>query len=81
MKSRNSYQNNSKKRLWALAGMGATFTSEMLAGAVLGWIIDSYTDKAPWGILTGCLAGILIAGRNFKKNVENALKDQNTDKK
>ena len=74
MKSLDSQEN--KTKLWGLTGMGITFASEVLAGALIGWGIDFYVKTSPWGLLSGCFLGILIAGINFFKNAKTALKHQ-----
>jgi F0F1-type ATP synthase assembly protein I len=46
---------------WRLAGVGLQTSSEVLAGVALGWVVDHYAKTAPWGLLIGGCAGILVA--------------------
>lgn len=46
---------------WRMAGVGLQTSSEVLAGVALGWVVDHYAKTAPWGLLIGGCAGILVA--------------------
>ena len=78
MKSLGSQKNKTKAKLWTLTGMGVTFASEVLAGALIGWGIDLYAKIRPWGLLSGCFFGILIASINFYKSAKAALNRKKT---
>jgi F0F1-type ATP synthase assembly protein I len=43
-----------------MAGLGLQTSSEVLAGALIGWGIDRWLDSSPKGLLTGGIAGIAV---------------------
>lgn len=47
--------------LWKLAGMGFQFGTEIVAGVLLGWLVDRYFGTQPWGVVIGSLLGIAVA--------------------
>lgn len=47
--------------LWKLGGLGFQFGTEIVAGVLLGWLVDWYFDTEPWGVLIGSLLGIAVA--------------------
>jgi ATP synthase protein I len=49
------------RMLWRLAGMGFQFGTEIIAGVLLGWFVDRMWGTAPWGVVIGAIAGILVA--------------------
>lgn len=51
--------------LWRLAGMGFQFGTEIIAGVLLGWFVDRVFRTAPWGVVIGAVAGILVAMMHF----------------
>jgi F0F1-type ATP synthase assembly protein I len=48
-------------RLWRLAGMGGTMASEILAGALIGFLLDKLFKTAPT-LLIGFTAGGVVIG-------------------
>lgn len=45
---------------WRMGGLAFEVTSQVAAGALLGWLIDRWLDTAPKGLLTGALLGIAV---------------------
>jgi F0F1-type ATP synthase assembly protein I len=45
---------------WRMAGLGLQTSSEVVAGALIGWGIDRWLDSAPKGLLFGGIAGIAV---------------------
>jgi F0F1-type ATP synthase assembly protein I len=45
---------------WRMAGLGMQTSSEVIAGAAVGWAIDRWTGSAPVGLLVGGVAGIAV---------------------
>jgi F0F1-type ATP synthase assembly protein I len=45
---------------WRMAGLGMQTSSEVIAGALIGWAIDKGFDCAPTGLLVGGIAGIAV---------------------
>jgi F0F1-type ATP synthase assembly protein I len=50
-----------------MAGLGWEFVSYVLAGMLLGWGIDWAWSVAPWGIVGGTVAGLLVGMWTFLK--------------
>ena len=53
------------QRLWRLAGMGVTMTSEILAGTLIGWVLDRVLGTDPTLLIVGTVAGIAIGLTTF----------------
>ena len=51
--------------LWRLSGMGFVLLSEVLAGVVLGWLLDWWLGTSPIFLIIGALLGVTIALTNF----------------
>jgi F0F1-type ATP synthase assembly protein I len=45
---------------WRMAGLGLQTSSEVVAGALIGWGVDRWLDSAPTGLLVGGIAGIAV---------------------
>ena len=45
---------------WRMAGLGLQTSSEVLAGAGLGWCVDWYFGTGSKGLLIGAICGILV---------------------
>lgn len=43
-----------------MGGLGMETTSQVVAGAVLGWLWDRWQGTAPTGVTIGAIAGILV---------------------
>jgi len=54
-----------RERLWRLAGMGATMTSEILAGAAIGWLLDGMFGTGPTILIVGTILGVVIGLGSF----------------
>lgn len=46
---------------WRLAGVGMQAASEVMAGALLGWLVDRWRGHGSVGLLTGAIIGIVVA--------------------
>lgn len=46
---------------WRLAGVGMHAASEVMAGALLGWLFDRWRGHGSTGLLVGSLIGIVVA--------------------
>ncbi len=53
------------QRLWRLAGMGVTMTSEILAGTLIGWLLDRVLGTDPTLLIVGTVAGIVVGLATF----------------
>ena len=45
---------------WRMAGLGLEVSTQVLAGALLGWLFDKWQGTAPKGVTYGALAGIIV---------------------
>ncbi|MHC5003983.1 MAG: AtpZ/AtpI family protein, partial [Planctomycetota bacterium] len=45
---------------WQMAGLGFQSTSEVIAGALLGWLWDLWRGTAPTGVLIGSITGLVV---------------------
>jgi len=45
---------------WRMAGLGMQTSSEVVAGALVGWVIDRWAGTSPAGLLVGGIAGIVV---------------------
>ncbi|MES2729572.1 MAG: AtpZ/AtpI family protein [Pseudomonadota bacterium] len=46
---------------------GTEFVGSMLGGGLFGWLIDTWLDSAPIGMIAGVLVGVIIAFWNLYK--------------
>jgi F0F1-type ATP synthase assembly protein I len=53
-------QDAEARRLWRLAGMGFTLASEIAAGALIGWLVDSLAGTRSRWIVVGTIAGVVV---------------------
>ncbi|MEM7228024.1 MAG: AtpZ/AtpI family protein [Planctomycetota bacterium] len=56
------------RRMWSMASMGATLTSEILAGTGIGWLLDKVFDTAPWCLVGGTIAGLTVGMTTFLRS-------------
>ncbi|MCA9296490.1 MAG: AtpZ/AtpI family protein [Phycisphaerales bacterium] len=52
-------------QMWAMASMGFTLASEILAGTGLGWLVDYLGGTRPWGIIIGTIIGLAVGMTTF----------------
>ncbi|MBU3684013.1 MAG: AtpZ/AtpI family protein [Phycisphaerales bacterium] len=45
---------------WRMAGLGMQTSSEVVAGALIGWAVDRWLGSSPTGLLIGGIAGIAV---------------------
>ncbi|MCZ6836728.1 MAG: AtpZ/AtpI family protein [Planctomycetota bacterium] len=43
-----------------MAGIGMEVSSQVAAGALLGWLVDQWLGSDPKGLLTGSIIGIVV---------------------
>ena len=60
-----SRSNDETRRLWRLAGLGATLASEIVAGLLIGWVLDKWLDTAPVCMVIGTVVGVLVGMTSF----------------
>ena len=58
-------------RLWKLSAMGFTMASEILAGLVLGWLVDKWVGTDKIFLIIGTVMGIIVGMTSF---IRTALK-------
>ena len=56
---------SSTASLARLTGMGTEFLSAILAGGLIGWLLDRWQGWAPTGLIVGLIAGIVVGGVSF----------------
>ncbi len=54
-----------RRRLWRLAGMGATLASEILAGTLIGWGLDALFGTKPTLLIICTILGVVIGMGTF----------------
>ena len=57
--------------LWRLSGMGFELLSHILAGLILGWLVDRWAGTAPLWLLIGAGMGLAVGMAQF---IRSALK-------
>ena len=45
---------------WRMAGLAMQTSSEVIAGALLGWVVDRWAGTSPTWLLVGGIAGIAV---------------------
>ena len=45
---------------WRMAGLGLQTSSEVIAGAAVGWCVDWYFQTGSKGLLVGAICGIVV---------------------
>jgi len=61
------------QRLWRLAGMGGTLASEILGGALIGWLLDLFFGTKPTLLIVFTMIGLIVGMTTF---IRSALKQQ-----
>ncbi|MEM7182627.1 MAG: AtpZ/AtpI family protein [Spirochaetota bacterium] len=64
-----------KSKLWELSSLGMEFAFIIMLFIYLGKSADDYFHISPWGIISGCFGGFIIAlyyliYRTNKQNIE-----------
>ena len=59
--------------LWRLSGMGLELATHILAGALLGWVLDYWLNTEPTLLIVGTIAGVIVGMTEF---IRTALKAQ-----
>ena len=52
-------------RLWRLAGLGGTMASEIIAGALLGWVLDRVFGTKPTLLIVCTILGVVVGLATF----------------
>jgi F0F1-type ATP synthase assembly protein I len=63
-------------RLWRLAGMGGTMASEILAGTLIGFLLDKLFATAPTLLIAFTAGGVVVGLVTF---VRSALRETKRD--
>jgi F0F1-type ATP synthase assembly protein I len=58
--SRNARERREASIGWRMAGLGMQTSSEVIAGALIGWGLDRWFGTAPAWLLAGGIAGIAV---------------------
>jgi F0F1-type ATP synthase assembly protein I len=45
---------------WRMAGLAMQTSSEVIAGALIGWVVDRWAGSSPTWLLVGGIAGIVV---------------------
>ncbi len=61
-------------RLWKLSAMGFTMASEILAGLLLGWLIDKWAGTDKVFLIIGTIMGIVVGMTTFIRTALKASK-------
>ena len=61
------------RQLWRLSGMGVELASHILAGLLLGWVLDKVFDTGHRWMTIGAIAGAVVGMTEF---IRSALKAQ-----
>ncbi len=61
-------------RLWKLSAMGFTMACEIVAGLVLGWLVDRWTGTDKVFLIIGTIMGILVGMTSFIRTAMKANK-------
>jgi len=60
------------RTLWRLAGMGGTLASEILAGTLIGWGVDTLFGTRPTFLIILTVGGVVVGMTTF---IRRALKE------
>lgn len=53
--------NQARNRLWRLSGLGFTMASEIVAGLLIGWLVDVLVGTKDTWIIVGTIIGLIVA--------------------
>ena len=53
------------ERLWRLAGLGGTMASEIIAGTLIGWVLDRVFHTKPTLLIVGSSLGVVVGLTTF----------------
>ena len=59
-------------RLWKLAGLGMTMTSEVIGGAIVGWGLDALFGTSPVLLITFTVLGVGVGMVGFIRSAVGA---------
>jgi F0F1-type ATP synthase assembly protein I len=60
---------------WRMAGIGMQTSSEVIAGALLGWAADRWLETSPRWTLVGAVAGIAVGLTTLIRGAMKANKE------
>ena len=63
--------------LWKLSAMGFTMACEILAGLLLGWLVDSWAGTDKVFLIIGTIMGIIVGMTGFIRTALKANKAAN----
>lgn len=59
--------------LGQMFAIGANFSAMVVAGGVLGWLLDHFVPATkPWGIVGGLIAGLSLGMMQFIRDAKRA---------
>ena len=62
------------QRLWRLSGMGLELASHIVAGLLIGWLIDRWLDTSPIWLTVGMIAGLVVGMAEFIRSALKAVR-------
>jgi len=69
-----SPQAESATGLWKLSAMGFTMACEIVAGLLLGWLVDRWTGTDKVFLIIGTIMGIIVGMTSFIRTAMKANK-------
>ena len=60
---------------WRMAGLGMQTSSEVVAGALIGWGLDHWLESSPTWLLAGGIAGIAVGLTTLIRGAMKANKE------
>ncbi len=61
--------------VWQLVGLGTVFAGTVVAGLVLGWLVDRHFDSSPIFVLAGIGIGIVAAFASAWRQIKPFLSE------
>ena len=61
--------------LWKLSAMGFTMACEILAGLLLGWLVDYWTGTEKVFLVIGTIMGVIVGMTGFLRAALKANRD------
>jgi len=68
-----SSREDKRNPLWRMSGMGIELASHIVAGLLIGWLLDYWLKTSPLWLVIGTVAGVVVGMVDF---IRSALKAQ-----
>jgi len=68
-----SFREDKRNPLWRMSGMGIELASHIVAGLLIGWLLDYWLKTSPLWLVIGTVAGVVVGMVQF---IRSALKAQ-----